>query len=96
MKDHLKTPTGVAIDEDGLIIVCDDSTNELGVYTPRGVRLTYLDAAADGSSFRQPSDLAVSKDQIFLLDSGNHRIISFARKKRGSAVAWQAKDAVIE
>jgi sugar lactone lactonase YvrE len=96
MKDHLKTPTGVAIDEDGLIIVCDDSTNELGVYTPRGIRLTYLAATADNSPFRQPSDIAISEDRIFLLDSGNHRIITFARKKRGSAVAWQAKDAVLE
>jgi DNA-binding beta-propeller fold protein YncE len=96
MKDHLKSPTGVAIDPDGLILVCDDTTNELGIYTPAGVRLNYIDRFNDGSVFRRPSDISVSEDCIFLLDSGNHRIVSFERRKTGSTVAWQADGAMIE
>lgn len=96
MKDHLRSPTGVAIDPDGLIFVCDDTTNELGLYTPAGVRLNFFNQAKDGSSFRRPSDIAVCDERIFLLDSGNHRIISFQRRKTGSSVAWQATGAMIE
>jgi sugar lactone lactonase YvrE len=96
MKDHLKAPAGVAIDTDGLLIICDDETNEMGIYTPRGTRISYLDRAADGSGFRRPSDLAVNNSHIFLLDSGNHRVVAFSRKKTGSSVPWQAEEPMIE
>lgn len=96
MKDHLKSPTGVAIDPDGLIIVCDDTTNEVGIYTPAGVRLSYFDRDAEGKVFRRPSDIAVCDNHVFLLDSGNHRVVRFVRRKIGSSVAWQATPAMIE
>ncbi len=96
MVDHLKTPAGVAVDPDGLILVCDDSTNEMGLYTPRGVRLSYIAQAADGTGLRHPSDLAVTDDSIFLLDSGNHRIIHLQRQKQSTAVPWQATDSVLK
>lgn len=96
MKDHLKSPTGVAIDPDGLILVCDDTTNELGIYTPAGIRLNYINCFNDGSVFRRPSDISVSENYIFLLDSGNHRIVFFDRRKTASTVAWQADEAMIK
>ncbi|GAB4276035.1 MAG: hypothetical protein Kow0029_17650 [Candidatus Rifleibacteriota bacterium] len=96
MKDHLKSPAGVAIDPDGMIFVCDDRTNELGMYTPRGVRLLYIAHASDGSKFRRPSDISVTANKLFLLDSGNHRVVTFNRKKSGFSVPWQAKSAVIK
>jgi len=86
----------VAIDEDGLILVCDDQTNELGLYTPQGIRLAFLDRCTDGTVFRRPSDIAVTGGEIFLADSGNHRVLTFSRKKTGSNVAWQATPAVLE
>lgn len=96
MRDHLKTPTGVAIDPDGLILVCDDTTNELGLYTPNGVRLSFFANASDGSTLRRPSDIAVSADTVFLLDSGNHRILHILRKKEATCVPWQATDTVLK
>ncbi|HNX76053.1 MAG TPA: NHL repeat-containing protein [Candidatus Rifleibacterium sp.] len=96
MVDHLKTPTGVAVDPDGLILVCDDSTNEMGLYTPKGVRLTCIDRASDGSGLRRPSDIAVTEKYIFLLDSGNHRIIHIRRQKQSTAVPWQAENTVLK
>lgn len=96
MRDHLKTPSGVAIDNDGIILVCDDSTNEMGLYTPAGIRIAFLKEDVDGSTFRRPSDIAVCDNHVFLLDSGNHRVVCFDRKKRGSSVPWQASDAVLE
>ena len=96
IRDHLKSPAGVAVDEDGLILVCDDQTNELGLYTPQGIRLNHLGECADGTNFRRPADIAVTDSEIFMADSGNHRILTFNRKKTGSSVAWQATDAVLE
>ncbi|HAE40448.1 MAG TPA: hypothetical protein DCG57_17720 [Candidatus Riflebacteria bacterium] len=95
IKDHLKSPAGVAIDEDGLILVCDDQTNELGLYTPQGIRLRHL-GECDGASFRRPADITVTSSEIYMADSGNHRILTFKRKKTGSSVAWQATPAVLE
>ncbi len=96
IRDHLKSPTGIAVDEDGLILVCDDQTNELGLYTPQGVRLSYLHQCADNTVFRRPADIAVTDSEIFMADSGNHRVLTFSRKKTGSTVAWQATPAVLE
>lgn len=96
MRDHLKTPTGVAVDPDGLILVCDDSTDELGLYTPKGLRILCLSQASEGSRLRRPSDIAVTEDSVYLLDSGNHRIIHILRKKQSNTVPWQATDTVLE
>jgi len=96
MRDHLKTPTGVAVDPDGLILVCDDTTGEMGLYTPKGLRIACVDKASDGSILRRPCDIGVSEDRIFLLDSGNHRIVVINREKQTTAVPWQAPDTVLE
>jgi hypothetical protein len=96
LKNHLKSPCGVAIDPDGLIIICDDQTNELGLYTSRGTRLAYLNKASDQTQFRRPSDIAVNDNYIFVADSGNHRILRFKRNKTRSLVPWQAKSTVLE
>ena len=96
IKDHLKAPTGVAVDSDGLLTVCDDSTNELSLYTPQGVRLAVITEASNGSSFKKPSDIALCDDTVFLLDSGNHRIIHIKREKEGYVVSWQGPSTVLE
>ena len=96
IKDHLKTPAGVAVDVDGLLAVCDDTTNELSLYTPQGVRLNVLNESSNGSSFKKPSDIALGDDTLFLLDSGNHRIIHIKREKEGYVVSWQGPSTVLE
>ena len=96
IKDKLQAPTGVSIDSDGLIYVCDDSTNELILFTPKGKRLAVLETANDGSTFKKPSDLSVCDDMVFLLDSGNHRIVHIKREKEGFVVSWQGPSTVVE
>ncbi|MBR4571422.1 MAG: hypothetical protein IKO19_12255 [Candidatus Riflebacteria bacterium] len=96
IKDSLKSPTGVAVDSDGLLTVCDDNLNELSLYTPQGIRLSVISEAANGSSFKKPSDIALCDDTIFLLDSGNHRIIHIKREKEGYVVSWQGPSTVLE
>ena len=96
IKDSLKSPAGVAVDSDGLLTVCDDTLNELSLYTPQGIRLCVINEAANGSSFKKPSDIALCDDTIFLLDSGNHRIIHIKREKEGYVVSWQGPSTVLE
>ena len=96
IKDHLKTPSGVAVDNDGLLVVCDDTTNELNLYTPQGIRLNVIAEASNGTVFKKPSDVALCDDTIFLLDSGNHRIIHIKREKEGYVVSWQGPSTVLE
>ena len=96
IKDSLKTPSGVAVDSDGLLTVCDDSTNELSLYTPQGIKIGGISSASNGSSFKRPSDIALCDDTIFLLDSGNHRIIHIKREKDGYVVSWQGPSTVLE
>jgi sugar lactone lactonase YvrE len=96
MRNHLKAPTGVAIDPDGLILVCDEETSEIGLYTPKGIRLAFINSTNNGSQFRMPSDIAVAEDMVYLLDSGNHRIVFINREKTSTSVPWQAASPVIE
>lgn len=96
IKDHLKAPTGVSVDADGLVLTCDDTTNEMSLYTPQGKRITYLDSDSNGNVFRKPTDLAVSEDTVYLLDSGNHRFIHIKRQKEGYSVTWQGPSTMVK
>lgn len=96
IKDHLKTPTGVAVDKDGLIYVCDDTTDEFSLYSPQGIRLAFIDKAYNGTKLKKPSDLAIGDNNVFLLDSGNHRIVHIKREKEGFVVSWQGPSTVLE
>lgn len=96
IKNHLKSPSGVEVDPDGLILVCDDRTNELNLYTPAGIRLKCLSQSNDGIVFRRPSDIALNEKWVFMADTGNNRIVVFSRTKTSNTVSWQAKQHVIE
>ena len=96
IKDNLKTPTGVAVDNDGLLLICDDTSNELSLYTPKGNRLLVINEASNGSCFKKPSDVVLCDDTVFLLDSGNHRIIHIKREKDGYVASWQGPVAIVE
>lgn len=96
IKDHLQSPSGIAVDTDGLILVCDEATHELGLYLNTGQRLSFINRADDQTPLRRPGDIAISATQIFLLDSGNHRLVRIERKKSAISVPWQATSAVLE
>lgn len=96
VKDHLKSPAGIAVDPDGLLLICDDSTDQLGYYLPSGVRMSFVSTDHTGNRFRKPSDIAVTNTSAYLVDSGNHRIVQFDRIRTGVSVSWQATSPVLE
>jgi len=96
IKDHLKSPSGIAVDSDGLIWVCDDETSELGVYTPNGRRIYCFNEFADNDKLRAPTDLVVTPDTVYLLDSGNNRIVVYDKKILSMSFPWQVGTGMIK
>jgi len=96
IRDHLKDPVGVAIDPDGLVYICDESTNELGVYSPDGRRVFFLPGFSEREPFRQPTDMVVLADRLWVADSGNHRLVLCERRRETRVVSWQAPARVLQ
>lgn len=96
IRDHLKDPVGVAIDPDGLVYICDESTNELGVYSPDGRRIEFLAGYSEREPFRQPADMIVLADRLWVADSGNHRLVLCERRRETRVVSWQAPVRVLQ
>ena len=80
-------PSGVAVDSNGNIYVADLGNNRVRVIAPNGVITHFAgdsggaagstgdQGTAAGAKLRQPRGLAVDKnDNLFIADSGNHRI----------------------
>ncbi|MGI6446483.1 MAG: NHL repeat-containing protein [Candidatus Ozemobacteraceae bacterium] len=91
-----KQPTAVAIDPDGLLVVCDASKKDISLITPLGVLLSNLSTDSTGSKLKNPADLTCNSDYIFCVDSGNHSLLHIKRKKLTTIVSWQCADSVIE
>lgn len=89
IKTGLKTPTGVAVDPDGLVLVCDETTNEVLLYLPGGKLLSSVPGISEADRFRYPADLAALSDVIYVLDSGNNRIVVLERRKERQETYWQ-------
>ncbi len=94
--DHLKSPVGVGIDPDGLVAICDEETNELGLYTPDGRRVHFCAGFSEQDRFRAPADVVVTPRAVYLLDSGNHRVVLLERRKSVLESSWQAGPRVLE
>ncbi len=89
IKTGLKSPTGVAVDTDGLVHVCDEQTNEIRVFLPNGKLLSSLPGVSDTDRFRYPADLVAISDVVYVLDSGNNRIVVLERRKDRQETPWQ-------
>lgn len=96
IRGRFESPSGLALDSDGLIYITDDKKNKMFIFTPAGKKVAAYSQADDGSLFDAPSAVAVSDSKVYLLDSGNHRIIHFTRSKTGYSMAWQAQKSVLE
>ncbi|NLM17970.1 MAG: hypothetical protein GX221_09660 [Candidatus Riflebacteria bacterium] len=96
LNGDFKNVSAVHPDADGLLWITDATEDKLILCTPAGVKLSEFVSASDGSTFRAPRDLASSEKALFLLDSGNHRIVHFNKNKESTRVSWQAPGDVVE
>lgn len=89
IKTGLKSPSGVAVDPDGLVHVCDERTNEVRVFLPDGKLLANVPGVSETDHFRYPADIVAISDVVYVLDSGNNRIVVLERRKDRQETPWQ-------
>ena len=75
----LTSPSGIAEDQNGNVLVLDEALNRLTIYSQDG---TYIDkwepSTASGHSLNGPSSLTVDPNgDVVVSDTGNHRIVKF-------------------
>jgi len=82
IKAIFKNPTGLAIDVDGNLIVCDTDNNVIRKITVAGLVTTVAGSGTaglkDGNSilaeFNKPEGVVVKDNKIYVSDTGNHAI----------------------
>lgn len=73
--DGLLTPRGVAVAEDGAIYVAESGGGRISVFDPEGALRGVIDGGPE--RLREPSDVAIFGDRLFVSDVGAGRLRSF-------------------
>ncbi len=72
---QFKYPSGIAIDEQGLVYVADTGNNRIQVYDSEGKWVRGFGARGDGlREFSGPTGIAVSEGLVTIADTGNSRV----------------------
>lgn len=85
---------GLAVAEDGRVLVADTHNQRIQVFSPRG---EFLRAFGDREQFHDPAGLAFdAAGRLFVADSGNHRIQIWSAEGRHIATysdpSWQGSE----
>lgn len=87
-------PTGLAVDKDGVIFVCDSASSTIRIITPDKIVFTIAGRLTKGSTdgafgqnlFNFPTGIAVDeKGNIFVADSGNNLIRKITKGRLATA-----------
>ena len=69
-------PTDVLRLEDGTLLVSEyGGADRVQAFSPQGEFLFGFDGSETGERFRRPQSMAVREGELFIADSGNHRIV---------------------
>jgi len=73
------SPTGIAINSKGNILICDNGNHRIQIFDSEGNFISSFGSLGDGNGqFHDPEEIVVnSKDQILVSDHNNHRIQIF-------------------
>jgi DNA-binding beta-propeller fold protein YncE len=76
---HLQSPSGVAVDLEGRVLVADFEQHKVHVFNKDGTIAQSIGAKGkDPGQFHGPRDVAVDRHgRIFVVDGGNHRVQVF-------------------
>jgi sugar lactone lactonase YvrE len=81
---QLYGPKYVAVDKDDKVYIADDQNHRICVYDPETKQLTSLignDSKLKGWSIKRPHGVTIHKDgSIYVVDSGNDRILKMVKK----------------
>ncbi len=75
-----ESPTGIAVDADGLIYVVDQAFNQVQVFEPRNFerRMFFGETGTEGAGLLNPTDIDIGPDgDIWIADRDNHRLARF-------------------
>lgn len=67
--------TGIDVGPDGNVYISDAVRNDIQVFTPSGELVRrFGSAGSNAGQFREPADVAVRNDKVYVADQGNARI----------------------
>jgi DNA-binding beta-propeller fold protein YncE len=75
----IKSPRAVTIGRDGIIYVLDDKKKTVTLYSPDGLPLKEYNERMRNVEFKDPVSLAVTPNELFVLDAGSKEVKIFSR-----------------
>ena len=92
-KGEFDSPTGIAVDGNGNILVADTGNGRIEKFSPTGTFLSIIGTKGSGQGqLEQPNGIAIDRaGNIYVADAGNHRVQKLAPD--GTLIAeWKGPD----
>ena len=92
-KGQFESPTGIAIDGNGDVLVADTGNGRIEKFSPTGAFLSILGSKGTGhGQLGQPNGVAIGRaGNIYVADAGNHRVLKL--KPDGTLIAeWKGPE----
>ncbi len=92
-KGEFDSPTGIAVDPNGNILVADTGNGRIEKFSPTGAFLSMIGTKGSGQGqFAQPNGIAIDRvGAIYVADAGNHRVLKL--KPDGTFIAeWKGPE----
>jgi DNA-binding beta-propeller fold protein YncE len=92
-RGQFDSPTGIAVDGSGNVLVADTGNGRIEKFSPTGAFLSIIGTKGSGSGqFAQPNGIAIDRvGNIYVADAGNHRVLTL--KPDGTFIAeWKGPE----
>lgn len=87
--EGLIEPTDLAVDRCGMLFILDGQQSRIAIYDPQQDRLEWIECIGGvgdlPTQFKAPQAIAVTDRTLYVADTGNRRVIAFAR------LNWQVR-----
>jgi sugar lactone lactonase YvrE len=92
-RGQFDSPTGIAVDGGGNVLVADTGNGRIEKFSPTGAFLSITGSKGSGQGqFAQPNGIAIDRvGNIYVADAGNHRVLTL--KPDGTLIAeWKGPE----
>ena len=92
-RGQFDSPTGIAVDGSGNVLVADTGNGRIEKFSPTGAFLSIIGTKGSGQGqFAQPNGIAIDRvGNIYVADAGNHRVLKL--KPDGTFIAeWKGPE----